>query len=312
MLNDTVVVASQLGELLDAQLRQLPGVRVLSIPRGAPTPLPEEVQVMFAYLFPGTQQEREASRPAGWPFKLQWVQLVSAGTDRYPRWLWEAPQVSSARGANAQPVAEFAVAAMFAAAKQLPSLWVQGPAQWKHTSLGMLNGATLGLVGFGAIGSAIAQKALALGMRVKASRRSATPFPLQGVEAATSLEELVAASDHLVLAAPATAETRHLIDAQVLSHAKPNLHLVNIARGTLVDQDALIAALDEGRVALATLDVTDPEPLPAGHPLYTHPKVRVSPHTAAISLYTQQALIDKFGRSLARVRAGQAPEDLTD
>jgi hypothetical protein len=81
----------------------------------------------------------------------------------------------------------------------------------------------------------------------------------------------------VVLAAPASAETRHVVNRQTLAAAKPGLHLINLARGTLVDQQALLQALDSGRLALASLDVTEPEPLPPGHPLYRHPKVRLSP-----------------------------------
>src|SRR5207244_7262681 len=92
--------------------------------------------------------------------------------------------------------------------------------------------------------------------------------------------ELLPEADHLVLAAPATPRTRHLINAESLALVKPGVHLVNIARGALVDQDALRVALDDGRVAMATLDTVDPEPLPEGHWMYSHPKVRLSAHVS--------------------------------
>jgi phosphoglycerate dehydrogenase-like enzyme len=98
----------------------------------------------------------------------------------------------------------------------------------------------------------------------------------------------------------------------VLASAKKGLHLINIGRGSLIDQPALLAALDAGQLARATLDVTDPEPLPAGHPLYSHDKVRISPHTSAISSYIREALVAKVARNLARFQAGQDPEDLTE
>ncbi|MEF7613547.1 NAD(P)-dependent oxidoreductase [Aquincola sp. MAHUQ-54] len=119
-------------------------------------------------------------------------------------------------------------------------------------------------------------------------------------------------ADHVVLAAPGTPQTRHIVDAAALAHARPGLHLVNVARGSLVDQDALLAALDAGRIDSASLDVTEPEPLPAGHPFYTHPRVRLSPHTSAISPAQQTALVDKFVRNLARFDAGERLEDLLD
>ena len=103
-------------------------------------------------------------------------------------------------------------------------------------------------------------------------RRCAAPTrraPSTGCKSCTTMAELVADADHLVLAAPATAKTEHFVDAELLAQVKPGLHLVNIARGALVDQDALRVALDDGRVAMATLDTVDPEPLPAGHWLYS-------------------------------------------
>ena len=95
-----------------------------------------------------------------------------------------------------------------------------------------------------------------------------------------SLPDLLAVADHLVLAAPATDATFHAINAESLRLLRPGAHLVNIARGSLVDQDALRGALDDGTVARASLDVTDPEPLPAGHWLYSHPQVFLTPHAS--------------------------------
>ena len=99
-----------------------------------------------------------------------------------------------------------------------------------------------------------------------------------------SLAELLATSDHLALVAPGTEATRHVINAASLAHARPGLHLVNVSRGSLIDQTDLLAALDAGRLGYASLDVTEPEPLPSGHPLYTHPRVYLSSHTCAITL----------------------------
>src|SRR5262249_8312038 len=155
-------------------------------------------------------------------------------------------------------------------------------------------GSTLALVGLGGIGTAIARRALAFDMHVRALRRTDAPSPIEGVEVVRDIDSLVAGADHLVLAAPATARTRHLVDAGLLSRVKPGLHLVNIARGTLVDQDALSVALDDGRVAMASLDTVDPEPLPAGHWLYTHPKVRLFAHISWYTEFLQSAAIEIF------------------
>jgi phosphoglycerate dehydrogenase-like enzyme len=115
-----------------------------------------------------------------------------------------------------------------------------------------------------------------------------------------------------VVAAPATARTQHLLDADAFAKVKPGVHLVNIARGALVDQDALRSALDDGRVAVATLDTVDPEPLPAGHWMYDHPQVRLSAH---VSWYTPELLgraLEQFADNLDRYVAGQPLQDVVD
>ncbi len=151
---------------------------------------------------------------------------------------------------------------------------------------------------------AVAERALAFGMHVKALRRTDAPSPIAGVEIAGSIEELVADADHVVLAAPATARTRHLLDAGVFAHVKPGVHIVNIARGALIDQDALRVALDDGRVALATLDTVDPEPLPAGHWMYEHPGVRLSAHVSWYTPALQRTAVEIFVENLGRFLRG--------
>jgi phosphoglycerate dehydrogenase-like enzyme len=108
-----------------------------------------------------------------------------------------------------------------------------------------------------------------------------------------------------VLAAPATPRTRHLINAESLALVKPGVHLVNIARGALVDQDALRVALDDGRVAMASLDTVDPEPLPEGHWLYSHPKVRLSAHVSWASPAGMERTLEIFVDNLRRHAAGE-------
>jgi phosphoglycerate dehydrogenase-like enzyme len=149
-------------------------------------------------------------------------------------------------------------------------------------------------------------------MDVVAYRRRAAAAPLEGVEVLTSLPELLARSDHVVVAAPATPATFHLIDADALAAVKPGAHLVNIARGTLVDQDALVAALDRGQLSGASLDTVDPEPLPEGHPLYAHPKVRVSPHISWSAPGTLERTLGIFVDNVARYRAGEPLTGVVD
>jgi phosphoglycerate dehydrogenase-like enzyme len=234
------------------------------------------------------------------------VHLAGTGIDSYPREMFDGRIVTNAPGASAIPIAEFVLAAMLAFEKRLPETWIHEPPEhWNFAPLGWLNTRTLGLVGLGGIGLATAERALPFGMNVRALRRRPEPSPLEGVEVVGSLEEILPESDHLVLAAPATPRTRHLINAETLALVKPGVHLVNIARGALVDQDALRVALDDGRVAMATLDTVDPEPLPEGHWLYSHPKVRLSAHVSWASPAGMARTLEIFVDNLRRYAAGE-------
>lgn len=302
------LIVSQWGEAADRALRsRLPGVDLRSVARGELRELPERPFILLALPFKA-DPALEGRAPAAWPGALRWAQLASVGIDNYPRWLLDAPLVTTANGTSSEVIAEFALACILAANKSLPERWISGPGDWRLSAAPPLRGSVLGLVGYGGIGQALAAKAIALGMRVIVFRRSAAPAA--GVEVVTDIGALLARSDHVVLAAPGTPQTRHLVDREALRRAKPGLHLVNVARGSLVDQQALLEALDDGRVGRASLDVTDPEPLPAGHPFYTHRRVRLSPHTSAISEAQQEALVEKFLRNLERFRAGMVLEDV--
>jgi phosphoglycerate dehydrogenase-like enzyme len=147
---------------------------------------------------------------------------------------------------------------------------------------------------------------------VVAFRRRDLPPPFPEVRIARSLEELVSACDHLVVAAPLTPRTRHLLDARAFKHVRPGLHVVNVARGGLVDQEALRAALDDGRVAMATLDAVEPEPLPAGHWMYSHPRVRLSAHVSWSSPEGSRRILDLFLDNLGRYLAGKPLQGVVD
>ncbi len=307
----TPLILSQWGAPLDRLISaSRPSLRLQAMATGLDQPLPEAAQVLLVRPFSAAQ--RALPPPPGWPFNLRWVQLISVGFDNYPPWLLRTPglPVSTAHRSSSEVIADFALASILRVQLRLVERRVPDASGWRLSEAPGLAGSMLGIVGFGGIGEALARKALALGMRVQALRRSDAPLGVHGVQRATSLAGLLQTSDHLVLAAPGTADTRHLINADTLAQARPGLHLVNVARGTLVDAEALRLALDDGRVAWASLDVTDPEPLPAGHWLYSHPRVWLTPHTCAISPQVQQGLVDKLLRSLDLLAAGQPPESL--
>jgi phosphoglycerate dehydrogenase-like enzyme len=303
------VVVNQLGAAAaEAVCAAHPGVEVVDLTADGPPP------GLRADVFFGGWGDWDAVvrwvRATG----VRWVQLSGTGVDGVPATIFDDGRtVTCARGASAVPIAEFVMGAVLAVAKRFPDTWLdEPPKHWNFARLDGLDGCTLGLVGLGGIGTAIAQRALPFGMRVVAVRRTGAPSPVDGVDVVGTLEEVLRVADHLVLAAPATPRTRHLLDAAAFAQMKPGVHLVNVARGTLVDQHALRVALDDGRVAVATLDTVDPEPLPAGHWMYAHPKVRVSAHVSWASPTGLARPIEIFVENLGRFLRGEPLEHAVD
>jgi phosphoglycerate dehydrogenase-like enzyme len=244
---------------------------------------------------------------------VRWMHLPGTGIDSWPRELLTGRTVTCSRGVSAIPIAEFVLATMLAFEKDVPRVWLsEPPEQWNMAQLGELAGKTCALVGLGGIGAAVAQRALGFDMRVRALRRTDTPADDERIEIVTDLADLLASADHLVLAAPGTSATKHLLDAEAFATVKPGVHLVNIARGSLVDQDALLAALDDDRVAMASLDTVDPEPLPAGHWMYAHPKVRLSAHVSWASPKAGARMFETFAANLRRYVDGEPLEGVID
>jgi phosphoglycerate dehydrogenase-like enzyme len=299
-----VRVLNELGAKIGDRIRAaVPGVEVVDL--GPDEPDPDLTgDVLFGGWGPHSFEYAQ---------RVPWVQLSGTGVDRVPKELFDGRTVTCARGASAIPISEFVLGAMLAFEKRFPEVWLSEPPEhWNYDTLGGLSGKTVGIVGLGGIGVAVAERALPFGMRVLAMRRTEAPSPVDGVELHTTLEPLLAESDHLVLAVPLTSRTEHLIGEDALAAVRPGLHLVNIARGRLVDQDALRVALDDGRVAMATLDTVDPEPLPAGHWLYEHPKVRVSAHISWASHLGFGSTVDLFVDNLRRAQAGEPLTDVVD
>jgi phosphoglycerate dehydrogenase-like enzyme len=236
---------------------------------------------------------------------VEWVHVYGTGVDGFPFEVLGHRRMTCSRGASARIISEWVIAVMLAAEKQLPESWIDAPVErWNVARLGTLQDKKLALVGFGAIAQAIARRAVPFEMRIEALRRTGTASPIDEVRIVNSLEELLTDADHVVVAAPETPATRHLLDDVAFSWMKPGVHLVNIARGGLVDQDALERALESGQVGLATLDCVTPEPLPAGHWLYAHPRVRLSPHISWSSPKSYAGLIETFIENLGRYQRG--------
>jgi phosphoglycerate dehydrogenase-like enzyme len=241
-----------------------------------------------------------------------WVHAYGTGVNAFPFRELKGVPLTCSRGASAIPISEWVMAMLLAAEKRLPESWIHEPPEvWNIFDLGGLYGRTLGLLGLGGIAQETARRALAFGMKVIAHRRTAQPSSIPGVEI-VDFDALLARSDDLVIAAPATRETHHVIGRDALARVKRGVHLVNIARGGLVDQDALREALDDGRVRVASLDTVDPEPLPAGHWLYTHPRVRLSPHCSWSAPGALDRLLDIFLDNLGHWLAGEPLEEVVD
>ncbi len=282
-----------LTDVPDAWISRLaasfPSVEIVHLPESGPLPNALEGEIFVTVKHCSPHVEELVKRG------VRWIHMFGTGVDGFPFEALGGHPLTCSRGMSAVPIGEWVLAMLLAAEKKLPESWdtAADVGQWESFALGSLHGKTLGLVGMGGIGCAVAERALAFGMQVRACRRRPGPSPLARIEM-THFDELLPIADHLVLAAPATPETHQLLNADAFARVKPGVHLVNVARGSLVDQEALRAALDDGRVSLASLDVTDPEPLPEGHWLYSHPRVHLSGHIS----WSEPEAIDRILESL--------------
>jgi len=253
---------------------------------------------------------------AGSAGKLKFIQSISAGTDQYDRALLRERgiRLASAGGVNAEAVAEHAMALMLALARRLPEARDnQAARRWRGmiseiaAREDQLSGKTLLIVGLGRIGARLARLAKAFDMRVIATRRdpSAGADGVDAVHRNDRLRELLGQADVVALTCPLTPETENLIDAPALAAMKPTAHLINVARGRVVDEPALIEALRQRRIAGAGLDVAREEPLPAASPLWAMPNVLITPHTAGETQVYEDAVIDILLENLERLWRGE-------
>lgn len=241
--------------------------------------------------------------------RLRLFQMMGAGVDA----LLPAPdlpasvRIANARGIHGPHMSEFALGMMLALAKRVPRALEQSRAhQWKQYQVDTIAGRTLGILGLGAIGAAVAERAVALGMRVIGTQRDPKPVPhVAEVFPADQTERVMRASDHLVVLLPLTAETRGSIGARELAWLRPSACLVNLARGGIVDEDALTDALRAGRLAGAAIDVFAEEPLPASSPLWDAPNAILTPHVAGLGPNYMERLTEIFAENLDRLEQGR-------
>jgi phosphoglycerate dehydrogenase-like enzyme len=260
-----------------------------------------EIAVYAPYEGPLPFAELAARMPG-----LRWIHSTGAGIDSFasPELVDRGVIVTNSAGVYAPAMAEYVVAGMVAIARDLRRLIAQQEeGRWNHEEVSgvELYGKRVGIIGFGATGRYIAAVCKALGMEVWATKR--TPMltegePVDRLLPADALHELLGASDYVVVAASLNSTTRHLLGAAEFSAMKHGAGLVNVARGGLVDQEALIAALDDGRVGGAVLDVVTPQPLPPDSPLWAHPRVIVTSHISGGSPEGWARSMDLFCKNL--------------
>lgn len=231
--------------------------------------------------------------------RIGWVQLPLAGVERLaPAFAVHAgnelPVWTSAKGAFAEPVAEHAVALALGVLRGLPEK--SRVASWADPRTGIsLYGRTVLIVGAGGIAVEIMRLLAPFEVSITIVRRTADPLPgAARTVAAADLMTVLPDADVVILAAAATEETRHLIGAEQLAAMKPTAALINIARGGLIDQDALVASLASGHLAGAGLDVTTPEPLPDGHPLWSAPRCVITSHSADTDEMVEPLLAERI------------------
>lgn len=256
--------------------------------------------------------------------KLRWVHATAAGVRplMFPELIASDVLVSNSRGLHADAMAEHTLGVILEFARKLHLCRdLQAGREWGQMKLWneparfrTLFGSTLGLVGFGAVGSAIAIRARALGMRVIAVRRrpAADPSPAHQQWGADRLGDMLERAEWVVLAAPQTGATENLIGERELARMRKDAVLVNLGRGALVDEPALIAALERGQIAGAALDVTVEEPLPADSPLWRMPQVIVTPHISGLSSDMWERAMDMFVEHVRAYQEGRPLPNLVD
>ncbi|HSP69876.1 MAG TPA: D-2-hydroxyacid dehydrogenase [Bryobacteraceae bacterium] len=251
--------------------------------------------------------------------RARWIHSLWTGVDNVlcPEIMASPLPLTNGRGVFRRPLAEWTIGAMLYFAYRMRRMIRQQQAGvWEAFTTEEIQGKTLGIVGYGGIGSTAAELARPFGMRIVALRRRPELFqPDSRVDqsfARSQINELMAASDYVLLAAPLTDETRGMIGASQIAAMKPAGVLINVGRGAVVDETALIRALEAGKIRGAALDVFSVEPLPSGHPFYSMENVLLSPHTADHVQDFIHLAVESFLDNLRRFQAGQPLLNLVD
>lgn len=300
--------------VLDGLRRDFPGLRIDQAPDAFsnPTPIGSADAVVTWAL---SEEEIDAAP------NLRWVQWIGAGVDHAPLEALKARGIvfTNNRGVHANNIAEHLIGMMIAMARNFPRLvHAQDEQRWMlHEGafhVREIANTHLLIVGAGQIGSALACKALGMGMEVEVLGRTQRASFLDGTTYRTidALDDALARADHVAICIPLTRETHGLFDSKRLRLAKPGAVLYNIGRGSIIETDALIAALEDGHLGGAGIDVSDPEPLPPGHPLWTAPNVFITGHTAGRTPHYWERGGSILRANIRHYLAGEPLENVVD
>jgi phosphoglycerate dehydrogenase-like enzyme len=298
-----------------------PGSRLVTIGfDGHPDGPLDDVEVMLRGRLPADVFDRILARAPS----LRWVHSATAGVERVltPASRSRGLVITNARGVFSRPVAEYVMMMILAVCRRLPSLLeLQAERTWQPLEARELRDVTIGIVGLGSLGRAVGALGTAFGCRVMATRKrpeegshvtvGAGDEPYLGslmldrVLSPEYLPELLGESDFVVLAAPLTPDTHDLIDDAAIAHMKPGAWVINVARGELVDERALVRAIREGRIGGAVMDTFREEPLPPDSPLYDLPNVILTPHTSWSSARVLDRSVGLFCDNLHRYAEGR-------
>ncbi len=299
-----ILLLYDLGEQTDSEIRELlPDARIVHCDHNDPDRAQRVAEAEIICGWPGTEELESAD-------KLLWLHLPSAGATRYARALPESVVLTNSTGAMGAAIADHVFAMVLALSRDVPAM-IKGQLarSWRTPARRRfeLTGQTMGILGLGDIGLQTARRAKGFDMRVIANKRTPDEKPdcvdqLFGPE---GLGEILAGADHVVNALPGTKQTEGLLSRRLIEQINPGAYLYNVGRGSTIDQDALIHALQTGRLAGAGLDVFEAEPLPPDSPLWTMENVLISPHCAGASPNHRRNCARIFLADLRRFLAGE-------
>jgi D-2-hydroxyacid dehydrogenase (NADP+) len=289
----------------------LPDVEIIQLIEGVEISDADRDRITIAFFSGDAYPERSPQylRVALKAPNLRWLHTFSAGVDSpiFQSLMAQGITVTNSSGASAAPIAQTVMMYLLALSRDLPAWFrAQQHSRWDQRRIADLEGMRLGIIGMGPIGCEVARLALAFGMRPIGMRRSVTGSEPCETWTLNRLMELVAQVDALVLAVPLSDSTRHLIDASVLNAMPKGSMLINVARGGVVDEEALITALRDGPLGSAALDVFATEPLPSESPLWAMENVIITPHSSGSTPSADERAVDVFITNLGRLAAGEA------